>query len=98
MLRKSAILAQLVEQRFCKPQVEGSSPSDGCSWKRRMNPTKIDPEILGGAPCFAGTRVPIRRLVDVLPQGEPMADFLKAFPSATPHKPSQKCSSSRRSG
>src|SRR5215211_5756524 len=34
----TAILAQLVEQRFCKPQVEGSSPSDGLNGREHGPP------------------------------------------------------------
>jgi uncharacterized protein (DUF433 family) len=29
-----------------------------------MNAIKIDPEILGCTPCFAGTRVPVKLLFD----------------------------------
>ncbi len=77
-----AILAQLVEQRFCKPQVEGSSPSDGLTGDA-MNPIKSDPEIMGGTPCFAGTRVPVRNLFDVLAHGRGLDEFLTGFPSVT---------------
>ncbi len=34
-----------------------------------MSPIKIDPEILGGTPCFAGTRVPVDTLFDYLSGG-----------------------------
>src|SRR5687767_7717856 len=30
---------------------------------------KIDPEVQGGTPCFAGTRVPVRSLFDYLAKG-----------------------------
>jgi uncharacterized protein (DUF433 family) len=40
-----------------------------------------DPEILGGEPVFAGTRVPVRSLFDHLEGGESIADFLEGFPS-----------------
>ena len=42
-----------------------------------------DPEILGGTPVFAGTRVPFRALIDYLGGGQPLADFLEDFPSVT---------------
>jgi uncharacterized protein (DUF433 family) len=42
-----------------------------------------DPEILGGTPVFAGTRVPVQTLIDYLAAGEPLADFLEDFPSVT---------------
>ena len=42
---------------------------------------KRDPEILGGEPVFAGTRVPIESLFDHLEAGDSIADFLEGFPS-----------------
>ena len=43
----------------------------------------IDPEIMSGAPCFAGTRVPVMTLFDYLGGGHPLADFLEDFPTVT---------------
>ncbi len=40
-----------------------------------------DPEILGGEPVFAGTRVPIRNLTDYLEGGDTLDTFLDHFPS-----------------
>jgi uncharacterized protein (DUF433 family) len=40
-----------------------------------------NPEILGGTPVFAGTRVPVRSLFDHLESGESVDDFLEGFPS-----------------
>ena len=40
-----------------------------------------DPDILGGEPVFAGTRVPIRSLFDHLEAGDCIPDFLEGFPS-----------------
>ena len=42
-----------------------------------------DPDILGGVPVFAGTRVPVRALVDYLGGGQPLAEFLEDFPSVS---------------
>ena len=42
---------------------------------------KIDPEIMSGAPCFAGTRVPIQNLMDYLAGGDSIDEFLEDFPS-----------------
>ena len=39
-----------------------------------------DPEILGGTPVFAGTRVPLQNLIDYLEGGESIEDFLDGFP------------------
>jgi uncharacterized protein (DUF433 family) len=40
-----------------------------------------DPEILGGEPVFAETRVPIKTLFDHFEAGDSIADFLEVFPS-----------------
>ena len=48
-----------------------------------MNPIKIDPEIMGGTPCFAGTRVPIKNLFDLLAHGRTLDYFLEQFPRVT---------------
>lgn len=42
-----------------------------------------DPEILGGAPVFVGTRVPLRNLIDYLERGYSLDEFLDAFPSVS---------------
>ena len=44
---------------------------------------KIDPETMSGAPCFAGTRVPIQNLIDYLEGGDSIEDFLEGFPSVS---------------
>jgi uncharacterized protein (DUF433 family) len=40
-----------------------------------------DPEILGGTPVFAGTRVPFQNLIDYLAGGDSLDEFLRQFPS-----------------
>lgn len=42
-----------------------------------------DPEILGGAPVFVGTRVPVKTLYDYLEAGDSLDEFLNDFPSVT---------------
>ena len=42
-----------------------------------------DPEILGGAPVFVGTRVPVRALFDYLEGQHSLDEFLDDFPSVT---------------
>jgi uncharacterized protein (DUF433 family) len=42
-----------------------------------------DPDILGGAPVFVGTRVPVRALIDYLGGGQPLSEFLEDFPSVS---------------
>jgi uncharacterized protein (DUF433 family) len=41
------------------------------------------PDILGGTPVFAGTRVPVQTLIDYLEGGETIDDFLEGFPTVT---------------
>ena len=49
-----------------------------------MNPPiSSDPNVLGGTPVFAGTRVPVQTLLDYLEAGESIDDFLEGFPSVT---------------
>jgi uncharacterized protein (DUF433 family) len=42
---------------------------------------QIDPDILGGTPCFAGTRVPVKSLYDHLKLGYSIDEFLQDFPT-----------------
>ena len=39
------------------------------------------PDVLGGTPVFAGTRVPVQTLLDYLEAGERLDDFLDDFPT-----------------
>ena len=41
------------------------------------------PDILGGAPVFVGTRVPLRALIDYLGGGQPLTEFLEDFPTVS---------------
>jgi len=38
-----------------------------------------NPEVMGGTPCFAGTRVPVRNLFDYLEGGNSIGYFLESF-------------------
>ena len=42
-----------------------------------------DPEIMSGTPCFRGTRVPFKNLIDYLEGGHPLDEFLRQFPRVT---------------
>lgn len=46
-------------------------------------PIVIDPEILGGTPVFAKTRVPVQSLIDYLEEGHTLEDFFADFPTVT---------------
>jgi len=39
------------------------------------------PEVMGGTPVFAGTRVPVQTLIEYLEAGDTIGDFLDGFPS-----------------
>ena len=44
---------------------------------------KIDPEIMHGALCFTGTRVPVKNLFDYLDASSSLEEFLEDFPSVS---------------
>ena len=48
-----------------------------------MQSSHRNPEILGGAPVFRGTRVPFQALLDYLEGGETLDEFLDDFPTVT---------------
>jgi uncharacterized protein (DUF433 family) len=50
---------------------------------RMKSPISTAPDVLGGTPVFAGTRVPIQTLLDYLEGGESIDDFLDGFPSVS---------------
>jgi len=41
----------------------------------------INRDILGGAPVFSGTRVPVQTFLDYLEAGDSIDDFLEGFPT-----------------
>ena len=50
---------------------------------KKRSVVKIDPEIMSGAPCFAGTRVPVRSLIDYIEGGDTLDEFLEQFPTVS---------------
>ena len=50
---------------------------------KKKSVVKVDPEIMTGTPCFVGTRVPARTLIDYLEGGDSLQDFLEDFPSVS---------------
>jgi uncharacterized protein (DUF433 family) len=48
-----------------------------------MTEVSIDPEVLGGTPCFSGTRVPVETLIDYLLHGYTVEYFLSQFPTVS---------------
>ena len=47
------------------------------------SPVTIDPQVMSGTPCFAGTRVPVRTLFDYLSHGHALDEFLDDFPTVS---------------
>jgi uncharacterized protein (DUF433 family) len=43
----------------------------------------IDPDEMNGTPCFRGTRVPFKNLIDYLEGGHSLGEFLGQFPTVT---------------
>jgi uncharacterized protein (DUF433 family) len=43
---------------------------------KRSSIISVSPEIMGGTPVFACTRVPVKTLLDYLKAGESIDDFL----------------------
>ena len=41
------------------------------------------PDVMGGTPVFAGTRVPVQTLLDYLEAGESIDEFLEGFPTVS---------------
>ncbi|HXF04725.1 MAG TPA: DUF433 domain-containing protein [Blastocatellia bacterium] len=69
--------AELVEQTSAgdaELTTELVPPSDA-----RAAIISIDPERLGGVPCFVGTRVPVRYLFEYLSKGKSLDEFLEDF-------------------
>jgi uncharacterized protein (DUF433 family) len=40
-------------------------------------------DIMNGTPCFRGTRVPFKNLIDYLEGGHSLGEFLRQFPTVT---------------
>jgi uncharacterized protein (DUF433 family) len=49
----------------------------------KQSAVSCNPEIMGGTPVFAFTRVPVQTLLDYLEAGESIDDFLEGFPSVS---------------
>lgn len=50
---------------------------------KKRSVVKIDPEIMSGTPCFDGTRVPARTLIDYIEGGDTLDAFLEDFPTVS---------------
>ena len=54
-----------------RPEPVGDMPLEEAVW--------VDPARMSGAPCFRGTRLPVRQLFDWLEDGVPLDEFLRDF-------------------
>ncbi len=43
----------------------------------------IDPDVMSGIPCFRGTRVPFKNLIDYIEGGKSLGEFLRQSPTVT---------------
>jgi len=50
---------------------------------KKKSVIKVDPKIMGGTPCFSGTRVPARTLIDYIEGGDTLDSFLEDFPTVS---------------
>jgi uncharacterized protein (DUF433 family) len=46
----------------------------------------VSPEVMGGTPVFAGTRVPVQRFIEHLKAGDSIDSFLEGFPPSSENK------------
>lgn len=46
-------------------------------------PVSVNPKIMHGSPCFAGTRVMVQSLFDHLEAGDSIDEFLEQFPTVS---------------
>lgn len=60
--------------------LEQQTKKESLSWDEVV---WVDPERVSGAPCFAGTRVPIKNLFDYIEGGDSIQEFLDGFPGVT---------------
>jgi uncharacterized protein (DUF433 family) len=52
--------------------------------RERLNEiVSVDPDLMHGAPCFRGTRVPVRLLLDDLKSGFTIDEFLAGCPTVS---------------
>ena len=66
------------QKKLGDPASSGELAALRARWSRIVSQ---DPEILGGEPVFAGTRVPVKSLFDHLEAGDSIEEFLEGFPS-----------------
>lgn len=71
-----------VDLRTMRSDVKGRIAS--LEKSRRM--IASNKEIMGGTPCFKGTRIPVHDIADMLANGDEVAALLSAYPALTEEK------------
>ena len=69
----------------------GSCKADDCGGRIEVSMLEpvigpvivIDSDVMNGTPCFRGTRVPFKNLIDYLEGGHSLGEFLQQFPVVT---------------
>jgi uncharacterized protein (DUF433 family) len=49
----------------------------------KQSVVSCNPDVMGGAPVFRGTRVPVQTLLDYLEAGDSIDQFLDGFPTVS---------------
>ncbi len=72
-----------MQERTTDPLMKRSQGELVPSSDIRAGIISIDPGRHSGAPCFAGTRVPVQDLFEWLQGGESLESFLESFPTVS---------------
>jgi uncharacterized protein (DUF433 family) len=59
------------------------APKPDTSTAMKSSVVTSSPDVMGGTPVFAGTRVPVETFLEYIEGGESIDDFLEGFPSVT---------------
>ena len=72
-----ALLQPLSALRYCRSEMSTAK-------RARLNEiVSVDPDLMHGTPCFCGTRVPVRLLLDDLKSGFTIDQFLAGCPTVS---------------
>ena len=66
--------------------IESASKLGGVEVRMDVSLVSRDPEIMSGALCFSGTRVPVQNLFDYIEGSSSLEQFLEDFPSVSREK------------
>ncbi len=63
--------------------IEGAIQDKLNALERAKKMVTIDQDVLGGTPCFRGTRIPVHDVAAMIANGDPKSTVLKAYPRLT---------------